>query len=58
MAAAVRKGSKRLPINELYSVSIPQMIGNEKDVYGVVEPNIETNLQKNISKQVAKILAS
>lgn len=58
MAAAVRKGSKRLPINELYSVSIPQMIGNEKDVYGIVEPNIETNLQNNIAKQVAKILAS
>jgi hypothetical protein len=57
MAAAVRKGSSRLPINELYSVSIPQMIGNEKDVYGIVEPNIGTNLQDNISKQVAKILA-
>lgn len=55
VAAAVRHGS-RLPIKKLFSVSVPQMIGNEKDVYGVVKPHIQENLQKNIDAQVAKIL--
>lgn len=56
LAAAYREGPKRLHIHELYSVSIPQMIGNEKDVYGVVQPTIKENLQENVDKQVRKIL--
>ena len=54
--AAQRLGASRLKIKKLFSVSVPQMIGNERDVYGVVEPNILSNLQKNVDNQVAKIL--
>jgi hypothetical protein len=32
------------------------MIGNERKVYGIVEPNIIKNLQNNVDKQVNKIL--
>lgn len=46
----------RLKIQKLFSVSIPQMIGNERDVYGIVEPNIYDNLRHNVDKQVSKIL--
>lgn len=56
LAVAKRESEKRLHIHEIFSVSIPQMIGNEKDVYGIVEPNIESNLQSNVNRQVAKIL--
>ena len=51
-----RRGSSRLPIKVLFSNSIPKMIGNEKRVYGIVEPTIQQNLQANIDKQVRKIL--
>jgi len=56
LAAAYREGKARLHIHELYTVSIPQMIGNEKDVYGVVEPDIEKNLRENVEKQVKRVL--
>lgn len=58
LAAALRMTSSRLPIKELYSVSVPQMIGNERDVYGVVEPNIMDNLHANIDKEVRKVMGS
>lgn len=47
----------RLKIQKKFSVSSPVMIGNERRVYGIVEPNIVSNLQKNVDKQVEKILA-
>jgi hypothetical protein len=47
----------RLKIQKKFSVSSPVMIGNEKRVYGIVEPNIVSNLQKNVDRQVEKILA-
>lgn len=47
----------RLKIEKKFSVSSPTMIGNERKVYGVVEPNILKNLQNNVDKQVEKILA-
>lgn len=49
--------NSRLKIQKKFSVSSPVMIGNEKRVYGIVEPNIVSNLQKNVDKQVEKILA-
>lgn len=55
--AAQRLGSSRLKIKKLFSVSVPQMIGNERDVYGIVEPNIKSNLQKNVDNQVSRILS-
>lgn len=51
-----RKGKERLPIKELYSNSVPVMIGNEKRVYGVVEPKIKQNLEKNIEGQIRRVL--
>lgn len=51
-----RKGSERLPIKELYSNSIPVMIGNEKRVYGIVEPKIRDHLKKNIEGQISRVL--
>ena len=46
----------RLKIQKKFSVSSPIMIGNERRVYGIVEPNIIKNLQNNVDKQVSKIL--
>lgn len=46
----------RLGIEKKFSVSSPIMIGNERRVYGIVEPNIIKNLQNNVDKQVNKIL--
>ncbi len=56
MSVAQRLTEKRLHIKELYSNSIPIMIGNEDRVYGVVKPNIQDNLQRNIEYQIRKVL--
>ena len=56
MSVAQRLTEKRLHIKELYSKSIPIMIGNEDRVYGVVKPNIQDNLQRNIEYQIRKVL--
>lgn len=58
VAAAIRQGRERLPIKKIFSLPVPSMIGNERDVYGVVEPNIMDNLQSNVDKQVSKILGA
>lgn len=49
--------NSRLKIQKKFSVSSPTMIGNERRVYGVVEPTIMKNLQANVDRQVARILA-
>ena len=54
--AAMRLTSARLPIKVLHSLSVPSMIGSEKDVYGVVRPKIEENLKKHAEEQAEKIL--
>ena len=46
----------RLKIQKKFSVSSPIMIGNERRVYGIVEPKIIENLQNNVDRQVSKIL--
>lgn len=56
VTVAERQGKKRLPIKTLYSVSIPQMIGNGKKVYLVVKPDIMKNLQNNIDAEISKVL--
>lgn len=48
--------NSRLKIQKKFSVSSPIMIGNERRVYGIVEPKIIENLQNNVDKQVNKIL--
>lgn len=55
-AVAQRQTKKRLGIEEKFSNSIPVMLGNEKRVYGVVEPHIHENLRKNIEREVRRIL--
>lgn len=51
-----RKGPERLPVKKLLSPSIPKMIGNEKQVYGEVEPKIAELLDANIRKYIARTL--
>lgn len=51
-----RKGPERLPVKKLLSPSIPKMIGNEKQVYGEVEPKIAELLDANIRKYIIRTL--
>lgn len=51
-----RRGPASLPIKKLLSPAIPQMLGSEKQVYGVVKPDIQKDLQKNIEIQIKKLL--
>ena len=51
-----RRGAERLPIKKLLSPSIPKMIGNEKEVYGKVKPEIASLLDSNIRKYIAKTI--
>lgn len=43
-------------IKELSSVSVPQMVGNEKDVYNIVEPKMVTHLYHNLDKHIERML--
>ena len=51
-----RKQPSRLHIKTLYTTSIPQMIGSERHVYGIVEPNINSNLRANVEHHIAVML--
>ena len=51
-----RQGKARLPVKTLFSPSIPKMIGNEKEVYGKVEPQSAQMLDANIRKFIAKTI--
>lgn len=51
-----RRGPERLPLKKLLSPAIPQMIGNERDVYGKIRPDIQANLEANINAQIEKLL--
>lgn len=53
---AQRQGKERLPIKVLFSNSIPAMLGNEKRVYGIVEPKIEEKLNERIEHHIKKVL--
>jgi len=53
---AQRLTKERLGIKELYSNSIPVMLGNEKRVYGTVKPHIQENLKRNIEKEIRKVM--
>jgi len=52
----VRKGSSRLPIEKLYSLSVPSMVGNQGQVYGPTEPLIMAQLQTQVNAAVDRIL--
>lgn len=47
-----RQGRERLHIKQLYSNSIPKMIGNEQRVYGVVKPSIDKHLRHYVEQQI------
>lgn len=47
---------KRSPIKQLYAPSIPQMLGNEKEVYAVAQPVIAKELRKNLEKHIAAVM--
>ncbi len=51
-----RTTEKRFPIKTLLSPSIPQMIGNETEVYGEVQPVIQQMLMNHIHKELDKEL--
>ena len=55
-AIAQRIGSRRLPLHILYGPSVPQMIGSQTRVYGVVEEQIQEHLHAEIEKQVDRII--
>lgn len=52
-----RTSEKRYPIKNLLSPSIPQMLGNEKEVYGIVKPQLDEMLQQFIQREIDKELA-
>ena len=52
-----RAGKSRLPIKKKFSLSVPQMIGNEEEVYGKLEPEIGEILQKHVEEQIQKLIA-
>lgn len=43
-------------IRELSSVSVPQMVGNEKDVYNIVQPQIVDRLYYHMDRQIERML--
>lgn len=47
---------KRNAIKQLYGPSIPQMVGNEKKVYPIVQPIIAEELRKNLEKHIALVM--
>ena len=50
------KNKSKEQIKEFYSVSIPSMIGSEKNVYGKLKKQIRTDLKKNIDEEISKVL--
>lgn len=53
------EGTKRgdkYEISEKMGKSIPEMIGDEKRVYGVVAPYIRSDLEEAVSRHVARVL--
>ena len=54
---AQRYGKSRYPIKKLLSNSIPKMVGSQKRVYGIVEPEIYDNLMANVQAEIRKVLS-
>lgn len=52
----MKSNPKKEFLKKLLSPSIPQMVGNEKEVYGEIRPKIDQLLQENISRQIDRIL--
>lgn len=52
-----RLNGSRFPIQQYYSVSMPNMLKSEKLVYGVLEPTIQGILDKQVERQIKRVLA-
>lgn len=52
----MKSNPKKEFLRKLLSPTIPQMLGNEEKVYGIVQPNIYSDLQENINKHIGKVL--
>lgn len=52
----MKSNQKKDYLKKLLSPSIPQMLGNEKNVYQKVEPEIEELLSRNIRFELQKVL--
>lgn len=50
-----KDGGKRNAIKQLYSIDIPQMIGNT-NVYPLIEKDIQEKLNENLEKHIAKMM--
>ena len=51
-----RRSKSRFPLKKLLSNSIPKMVGSQKRVYGIVEPEIYDNLMANVQAEIRKVL--
>ena len=49
----MRRGQKG-EISEKMALSIPQMLGSEKHVYGIVEPYIQSDLQEAVNRHLLR----
>jgi len=52
-----RRSKSRFPLKKLLSNSIPKMVGSQKRVYGIVEPEIYDNLMANVQAEIRKVLS-
>ena len=51
----MKRGQKG-EISEKMGASIPEMIGDEKRVYGIVEPYIQSDLKDAVNRHVLRAL--
>lgn len=52
----MKKNPEKEFVKTLFAPSVPNMLGNEAGVYGVVEPQIYDLLHKNIREQIRRFL--
>lgn len=51
-----KKRGQKEEISEKMGTSIPEMIGNEKQVYGIVKPHIQSDLKEAVDRHVMRAL--
>jgi hypothetical protein len=49
--------SKRYPIHEPFSISLPQMLGERKEVLPLIEESMQENLDYELNRQINRFLA-
>lgn len=53
--AGMKRGQKG-EVSEIMGASIPEMLGNEKRVYGIVKPYIQSDLKAAVNRHVSRAL--